>query len=71
MLSAHCRSISELESCAQRLHAVDPGATEPIPVSPEEAYAIQEHAIKTKPYAIAGMSSLFDLHLGGHKLKIL
>ena len=71
MFGVTVRSIAELEDYAKRLHEIDPKAIEPIPVSAEEAFAVQEHVIKTKPWAREGLTSVFDLHLGGHKLKIL
>lgn len=65
------RSIPEIEAYAQRLHRADPGCTEVIPVSPEEAFALQERHLASKHLTSTNCFRLEDVNILGHSIKIL
>lgn len=65
------RSIAEIESYAHRLHRADPGCTEVIPVSPEEAFALQEWWLASKHLTSLNCFRMEDVNIMGHQIKIL
>ncbi len=71
MIFAVQRTIPEIESYAKRLHKADPLATEPIPVSPGEAFALQENHLRTSHLTDKNCFRVEDVNLLGHRIKIL
>lgn len=65
------RTIPELEAYAQRLHRADPNCTEAIPVTPEEAFVLQERHLLARRLTDRNCFNVDELNLLGHRLRIL
>lgn len=71
VISTVHRPLAELQAYAQRLHKIDPGCSEPIPVTPEEAFTVQEERLKRIRMTDRNCFDVEELNLLGHRLKIL
>ena len=65
------RTIPEITDYAQRLHRVDPNCKEVIPVTPEEAFDLQEHHLRSKHLTDRNCFNVEEMNLLGHRVRIL
>jgi hypothetical protein len=65
------RTIPELQDYASRLHAVDPKCTEPIPVTPDEAYAFTDSWLRSQRMTDRNCFRTEEMNILGHRFKIL
>lgn len=70
-MTATPRSLCILDDYAVRLHAADPKCTEPIPVTPEEAFAIQERILKGRRLTPSNCFNVEEMRLCGHRVKVI
>lgn len=65
------RPIAEIEDYALRLHQADPLCTEPIPVSPDEAFTLQEDRLRNAILTDRNCFKMNRANILGHAIKIL